>query len=221
MYLKTFLPGLNLLTLLIKATCDKCVMTFLLLELKTRKGSRSNGSHLLWAEAVFLQRSAVSSGLDTKCREDNNRKVAGQRWQVASCHQSWRDGCCDILRLNNLHRNNTSALATVKCGSWLHVSLMPSPPNPFHNSAGTGRAAMCRHAAHWHQGHREWNREKPDAEEVKEGNKRGSVKVWERPQFTASIWLSTTLSQLAGRSGPLYRFTGIGWVLHILGIVGQ
>lgn len=26
----------------------------------------------------------------------------------------------------------------------LHVSLMPSPPRPLHNSAGTGEAAMCR-----------------------------------------------------------------------------
>lgn len=74
-------------------------------------------------------------------------KSAGRRWQVASCHYSWRDGCCDILNLNNLRPNNTSPHARVKCGSWLHVSLMPPPPNPFHNSAGTGEAATCRGAA--------------------------------------------------------------------------
>lgn len=105
-------------------------------------------------QSVFLQRSVVTTSVAGMCRADDKGRVAGQRWQVASCHQSWRDGYCDILGLNNLRRNNASPLATAKCGSWLHVSLMPSPPNPFHNSAGTRGAAMCRHTAHWHRGHR-------------------------------------------------------------------
>lgn len=143
-------------------------------------------------QSVFLQRSVVTSSVAGMCRADDKGRVAGQRWQVASCHQSWRDGCCDILGLNNLHRNNTSPLATAKCGSWLHVSLMLSPPNPLHNSAGTRGAVMCRHTAHWHRGHGEGDRERLDAEEVKDreiatGEKRGSVKVRERLQFTASI----------------------------------
>ncbi len=99
-------------------------------------------------QSVFLQRSVVTTSVAGMCRADDKGRAAGQRWQVASCHQSWRDGCCDILGLNNLQRNNTSPLATAKCGSWLHVSLMPSPPNPLHNSAGTRGAVMCRHTAH-------------------------------------------------------------------------
>ena len=120
-------------------------------------------------QALFSQRSVVNASVAGLCRAADRGRVAGQRWQVASCHQSWRDGFCDILGLNNLHRNNTSPLATAKCGSWLHVSLMPSPPNPFHNSAATGEAAMCRHTAHRHQGHGEGDRERPDAREVKDG----------------------------------------------------
>lgn len=143
-------------------------------------------------QPVFLQHTVVTSSVARTRRAADKRRVAGQRWQVASCHQCWRDGCCDILGLNNLHRNNTSPLAAAKCGSWLHVSLMPSPPNPFHNSEGTGGAVMCRHTAHWHQGHGEGDRERPDAQEVKDGEiergkERGSVKVRERLQFTASI----------------------------------
>lgn len=51
--------------------------------------------------------------------------------------------------------------------------------------------------------------------EIVRGDERGSVKVRERLQFTASIWLLTTLSQLAERSGPLYRVTGKGLALQL------
>lgn len=134
-------------------------IVFRLIEIIWKMINESHGSVLLsgW-QAVFPQRPVVTTGVAGLCRAGDKGRVAGQRWQVASCHHSWRDGCCDILGLNNLRCNNTSPLATAKCGSWLHVSLMPSPPNPLHNSAGTGEAAMCRRTAHWHQGRREGDR---------------------------------------------------------------
>lgn len=167
----------------------KCLNKFFLF-VKKKKKILSVAVFLSGQQAVFLPPSNVTTSVARMCRAVDKGRVAGQRWQVASCHQSWRDGCCDILGLNNLHCNNTSPLATVKCGSWRHVSLMPSPPKPFHNSAGTEGAAMCRHTAHWHQGHGEG--ERPDAEEVKDGEilwgeAKGSVKVRERLQFNASI----------------------------------
>lgn len=107
-------------------------VSFPLLQLKEmRRKVMSVSIVLSGQQAVFLQHPVVTPSVAGMCRADDRGKVAGQRWQVASCHQSWRDGRCDILRLNNLHRNNTSPLATAKCGSWLHVSLMPSPPKPL------------------------------------------------------------------------------------------
>lgn len=141
-----------------------------------------------------------------------NRRCAGRRWQVASCHSSWRDGCCDIWNLNNLHPNNTSPHATVKCGSRLHVSFMPSPPNSLHNSAGTGEAATCRRTARWHQGRGE-RRSRLGVEEVKDGEmarkggeeeERGSVKVRENPQVTASVWLFRHLVPVGLQTWPTF-----------------
>lgn len=93
---------------------------------------------------------------------------------------------------------------------WLlaHVSLMPSPPNSFHNSAGTGEAATCRRTAQWHQGRggrreaecgggKRWSDSKERQEE-----EMGSVKVRENPQVTASVCLFHHLVPVGSKTWP-------------------
>lgn len=128
-------------------------------------------------------------------------KCAGRRWQVASSHQSWRDGGCDILNLNNLHPNNTSPHAAVKCGSWLHVSLMPPPPTSFHNSAApeklqrvAAQLGDTRDAVEG-DGGKGW-RDSKEREEAR------SVKVRENPQVTASVWLFHHLVPVGLKTWP-------------------
>lgn len=134
-------------------------------------------------------------------------RCAGRRWQVASCHQSWRDGCCDIFNLNNLHPNNTSPHATVKCGSWLHVSLMPSPPTSFHNSAGNRRS--CNVSPHSSVTPGTWRKEIEAGcgggkgwRDSKEREETRSVKVRENPQVTASAWLFRHLVPVGLKTWP-------------------
>lgn len=124
-----------------------------------------------------------------------------RRWQVAASHQSWRDGGCDILNVNNLHANNTSPHAAVKCGSRLHVSLMPSPPTSLHNSAAAEK--LQRVAAQLGDtgdavegdGGRGWR----DGEEREE--RRGG-EVRENPQVTASAWLFHHLVPVGLKTWP-------------------
>lgn len=90
----------------------------------------------------------------------------------------------------------------------LHVSLMLSPLRPFHNSAGTGEAAMCRCSRSLTPGKRQRRCAEggADAVEVKDGETAWgkSLKVRERLQFTASIWLFHHLVPIGSKARPIW-----------------